>query len=291
MIDFYDDVIQSLLASGWLNREMKILVVCAAGRDRDVMERAGLRQVVLSNLFSNPDEEIHRPYPWNPQDVENMTFRDDEFDFVIAHDGLHHCQSPHRGLLEMYRVARLGILVFEPRDSLSTRIAGRLNLGQEYEVAAVVGHAYLSGGFRNTVIPNFVYRWTERQVRFAINSNAPWGRHHYRFFHGFSLNWEYHVARLGKVLGGLLRLPRPFIKLGMRAFPRLGNLFAFAVLKPRLPEELHPWVLQQNGSFTLNRPWVEQRFGPGPKVVPAKKATNDLGECAFPRVGQAERTG
>ena len=35
-------------------------------------------------------------------------FEDGAFDFVVVHQGLHHCHSPHRGLLEMYRVARRG---------------------------------------------------------------------------------------------------------------------------------------------------------------------------------------
>jgi ubiquinone/menaquinone biosynthesis C-methylase UbiE len=47
-----------------------------------------------------------------------MAFDDNSFDFAIVHNGLHHCYSPHRGLLELYRVSRQGILVFEPRDTL-----------------------------------------------------------------------------------------------------------------------------------------------------------------------------
>ena len=51
----------------------------------------------------------------------------------------HHCHSPHRGLLEMYRVARRGVLAFEPRDTRLVRLGVRLGFGQEYEIAAVAG--------------------------------------------------------------------------------------------------------------------------------------------------------
>ncbi len=71
------------------------------------------------------------------QDVERLGFTDRAFDFVVVHQGLHHCHSPHRGLLEMYRVARRGVLAFEPRDTRLVRLGVRLGFGQEYEIAAV----------------------------------------------------------------------------------------------------------------------------------------------------------
>src|SRR6266851_8888773 len=51
--------------------------------------------------------------------------------------GAAYCHSPHRGLLEMYRVARRGVLAFEPRDTRLVRLGVRLGFGQEYEIAAV----------------------------------------------------------------------------------------------------------------------------------------------------------
>ena len=50
-----------------------------------------------------------------------LRLEDNAVDFCIAHNGLHHCVSPHQGLLELFRVARRGIVVFEPRDSFLTR--------------------------------------------------------------------------------------------------------------------------------------------------------------------------
>jgi ubiquinone/menaquinone biosynthesis C-methylase UbiE len=42
----------------------------------------------------------------NVQDAENLSYDDRAFDLVVVHAGLHPCYSPHRALLEMYRVAR-----------------------------------------------------------------------------------------------------------------------------------------------------------------------------------------
>jgi ubiquinone/menaquinone biosynthesis C-methylase UbiE len=63
-------------------------------------------------------------------DAERLTYGDGSFDVVIAHAGLHHCHSPHRALLEMYRVARKAAIAFESRDSRLIRTAVRLGLVQ-----------------------------------------------------------------------------------------------------------------------------------------------------------------
>ena len=69
-----------------------------------------------------------RPVSWSFQDAERLEFDDGEFNMVLVHSGLHHAQSPHRALLEMYRVARTGIVCFEPIDNPVTRLGVRLGL-------------------------------------------------------------------------------------------------------------------------------------------------------------------
>ena len=279
--EFYADVIARLLENGTLSRELKVLVVCGAHHDRDVLQNAGFGNVTLSNLYINPNVELYRPYFWSTQNVEGLTYKDEEFDFVIAHDGLHHCQSPHRGMLEMYRVARKGILVFEPPDNLPTRLACWLKLGQVYEMEAVASTAYVAGGCNNTMIPNHIYRWTSREVRAAVDSYAPWGRHRFQFFHGFGGSWEQWERRAGRWGGLIVKALRPVVRMFFRLFPALGNRFAFVVLKPRIPEDLHPWVLQSNGRLELNRPWAEARFGSPPAPKPAEGGPAVQGRAMF----------
>jgi hypothetical protein len=75
----------------------------------------------------------------------------------MVHAGLHHCASPHRALLERYRVARKAVLVFEARDSLMVRTAVAL-ASSDFELEAVSGEGYESGGLNNGPIPNLGYR-------------------------------------------------------------------------------------------------------------------------------------
>jgi ubiquinone/menaquinone biosynthesis C-methylase UbiE len=61
-------------------------------------------------------------------DAESRTFDDDSSDYVIAHAVLHHWNSPHRALIEMYRVARKGAIGIEARDSVLMRLFERFRL-------------------------------------------------------------------------------------------------------------------------------------------------------------------
>lgn len=104
------------------------------------------------------------------QDAENLTYANGSFDVAVVHAGLHHCYSPHRALLEMYRVSRKQAIAFESRDSFLMRTAVRLGLTLDCEIDAIVGD---KGGVAETGVPNFVYRWTEREVEKVIASFDP----------------------------------------------------------------------------------------------------------------------
>src|SRR5580704_18111082 len=182
MDDFYSETLRRLLDDGWLEPDSSVLVVCGERYDRDVFQALGFHNVTISNLDSRISGDEFAPYPWSRQDVENLRFEDGANDFVVVHQGLHHCHSPHRGLLEMYRVARVGVLAFEPRETKLVRLGVRLGFGQEYEIAAVAGNGLRTGGVGNSATPNFVYRWTEREIEKTIRTFNPAGRAEVRYF-------------------------------------------------------------------------------------------------------------
>src|ERR1700754_1642004 len=182
MNDFYLQTLRELLNDGWLRLDSSVLVVCGGGYDRDIFYTLGFRHVTISNLDSRLTGDEFAPYPWSRQDAENLDFEDGTFDFVVVHQGLHHCRSPHQGLLEMYRLARRGVVAFEPRDTRLVRLGVRLGFGQEYEVAAVAGNGLQFGGGGDSATPNFVYRWTKREIEKTIHTFAPEGRARFRYF-------------------------------------------------------------------------------------------------------------
>ena len=154
-----------------------------------MLSELGFRDVTLCNLDERLELDAFAPYGFRRENAETLSFEADSFDFALVHEGLHHCHSPHRALAELYRVARRGVVFFEPYDNLLTRVAVRLGFGQDYERAAVYYNDCRHGGVANGPVPNFVYRWTEREVRKAIHSLAPHGPHGFRFFHGNVYPW------------------------------------------------------------------------------------------------------
>lgn len=232
------------------------------------MQKLGFQQVTISNLF-HAEKKDHEPFEWSYQDVEALQFPDNSFDFCIVHDGLHHCASPHRGLLELYRVAKLGVLAFEPPDSWVTRIAIKCGLAQEYEAAAVAGHAYQGGGWRNTVIPNYVHRWTRREVRHAISSFAPHVRHDYLFVSGAGFNLAGKLKSNSRLIKMLGRGIASFMQMGCQLFPSLGNLFSFAIIKPLPGEGLQPWLKPVARGIALDSEWFRRRRFPNPEKADA----------------------
>ncbi len=256
---FYSALVERLLASGRLSKESSVLVICATGKDKEVLAALGFRNVTISNLDARLPVDEFAPYGWSYQDAENLDFPDNHFDFVMVNAGLHHCHSPHRALLEMYRVARAGILVIEARESLLMRLALRLGYAEEYEVCNVVTEGLEFGGVKNSLIPNYVYRWTEREVKKTVASYAPHAMHEIDFYYDLKFPFGSLVDRNPLVFATALML-YPFAKLAGKLFPKQSNLFAFVIKKPRLPQALAPWLRMDGERIALNMPWIKDKY-------------------------------
>jgi SAM-dependent methyltransferase len=237
--------------------------VCGGRTDTLVLERCGFRDVVISNLGVRAAGKDIGSFQWSEQDAERLTFDDASFDFAIVHSGLHHCYSPHRALLEMYRVARRGVLLLEPYDNLLTRIGVRLGIGQEYEYGGVAGNLGKNGhrgGVADTTIPNFVYRFTEREIIKAIHAYAPYARHTIRFFHRMRIPWGHLRRRRNRGFYLAVRLVQPMLKLVEVCVPRQSNNFAAVIVKPDLSRALHPWLRRNGDEIEVNSDWLATRY-------------------------------
>jgi SAM-dependent methyltransferase len=243
---------------------MQVLVVCGGEADRDVFLEHGFVDVTISNLGGGSDAAV-RPYRWAVEDAEQLSYEDGAFDLVAVSGGLHHCRSPHRALLEMYRVARQAVFVLESRDSLLMRTALGLGLVDEYELTAVAAHDFRAGGVRDTSAPNYVYRWTEREVSKAIASNAPHARHRILFFHELELPFSVLGMRYGRPGELVARIAEPALGLVTRIFPGQANLFAFCVLKPALPQDLQPWMRLAEEGPVPDEAWIRARLADAPE--------------------------
>jgi SAM-dependent methyltransferase len=245
------------------DKAASILVVAGAGPDRDTFMESGFTNVTISNIDTRTQAARFAPYEWSLQDAENLTFADQSFDYVVVHAALHHCRSPHRALLEMYRVARIGVMFFESRDSLLMKHLVRLGMTTEFEYAAVFYNDCRLGGVANTHIPNYIYRWTEREVVKTINSFAPHGEHTFTFGYESTPPAGMELVKGSRLRQLVIRIAQPAYSLFVRIFPRQQNLFSVYIGKPQLPGALRPWLRLVGDVIEFNSEWVAGRLHKG----------------------------
>ena len=150
----------------------------------------------------------------------------------------------------MYRVAKRGVLVVEARDSLLARLSCFLRMLEQYEISAVIGNNSVYGGVRNSGIPNYVYRWTEREIRKTLQSFAPHVEHHLRFYYSLRIPYKKFSWSKQFFKRGLITLLSPLLRLMTLVFRRQCNEFAAFVTKSDLGETLQPW-LEQTDNKTI----------------------------------------
>ncbi len=232
------------------------VLVCGGGQlDKQVFERLGFSNVTISNLDERMEKDSYHPFKWSFQNAEQLSFNDKSFDFVVIHAAIHHASSPHRVLTEMYRVASKGVLAFESRDSFIMRILVKLNLTQKYEYLAVFYNDCKYGGMNNTEIPNFVYRWTEREIEKTIKAFSPYFKHSFTYKYGYDFPYSPELEKKGKMKIVLLKLCKPFYSLFVRIFPKQQNLFAFYIKKPSINKNLFPWLEYVDKNIKFNKKW------------------------------------
>lgn len=258
--EFYLNTVGRLLEEGALCLEEPLLVPCGGPVDRANLMFLGFKNVTICNLDTRMTEESEfAPYHRDFENLEDLSYDDEQFAFCLVHSGLHHCRNPQRGLLEMYRVAARGVLAFEPNKSPLIGLGVKLGLGQQYEHAAVRWHNLEFGGVANTSIPNFVYRFDKELVKNTIQCAHPEADHTVRCW------YSTHVP------GRLRMLKSPFWRVVMRAtgpvftwagkrFSVFANNIAFYVAKPQLPEQLMPWLKMVDGGIVPDPNWFDSHY-------------------------------
>jgi hypothetical protein len=157
----------------------------------------------------------------------------------------------------MFRVARKGIICFEARDSWAMRLAKVASLTSDYELEPAFLSQGKTGGYRNGPIPNFVYRWTEREFEKVVKSYHPAYRVDFLYFYGLQVPLQrFAMARsstlrfAGRMLNGISRV-FPLV------FPRQGNQFAMVAVKTNA---LQPWLTRDGGDIRFREDLMAKRY-------------------------------
>tara|TARA_Y100000590_G_scaffold470486_1_gene665641 strand:- start:7780 stop:8577 length:798 start_codon:yes stop_codon:yes gene_type:complete len=254
---FYFSVINDLIT----DKNSSILICCAGNIDKEIFQKAKFNNVTISNLDSRITGGEFSPYEYKHEDIMDLSLAENSYDYVVARDGIHHTSSPHRAVTEMYRVAKKGIICIESRDSFIMRILLKFGFSQEYEHAAVFYNDCKFGGVNNTEIPNYVYRWTERDIYKTISSYAPFGKHKYIFKYGTSFPTTPAEEKTNILKLLFLYIMLPFYWVFVKIFKKQQNLFAFYIEKLSFPLMLFPWLrLNKQKQTKFNKSWGEKIY-------------------------------
>lgn len=257
-IEFYKKAVNKFITA----KNDSVLVCGGGNNDKYVFENLDFKNVTISNLDSRTEAKNFLPFKWSFQNAECLSYDNNSYDYVIINAAIHHMSNPHKALTEMYRVAKKGVLAVESRDSILMRILEKLQLTQTYEHDAVFFNNCKYGGVNNTEIPNYVFRWTEREVEKTIQTYAPYYKHNIKYEYGTS-----DPAILSKKKNAILKifaikLLRTFHRFFLKIFTKQQNLFAFFINKNQTYEELFPWLEYdiKNKKIIFNTVWSEKIY-------------------------------
>ena len=234
-LTFYQNVVLK-----HLDKKFKILIVGAGLNDYQVFEKLGYSNVILSNYNGTKIDKIN----FKQIDINKINEKDESYDYVVAHACIHHCSKPHSGILELYRVAKKGVLVIESKDSFLMKLMILFKIAEKYELSAINPEDEFGdcGGVDNTKIPNFVYRWTEREVEKLINSFEPRFKHVIKFDYKFdfeNIENKFSQKYVKKIIKFILFY---LIKILDVTVKKQANLFAFFIDKEKSNKQKFLWI-------------------------------------------------
>ena len=150
------------------------------------------------------------------------------------HASIHHTSKPHNVLLEMYRIAKYGILIIESNDSFVMRLSVKLNFSEDFEKSALNTCVKDVDGSN---IPNYVYRWTEREIKKLFYSYQPDKKINIIF------NYQDNIFNEGlsnnSIKKIIITFSYLFLKIIFFLFPKQKNLMSIYIDKKNYKERIN----------------------------------------------------
>ena len=135
----------------------------------------------------------------------------------------------------MYSIAKYGIIIVESNDSFIIRLSVKLNFSEDFEKSALNENTYV-GGVGGTNIPNYVYRWTEREIKKLFYSYQPDKNVNIIFNYQNNIFNENLSNNLIKKI--IITFCYIFLKIIFFLFPKQQNLMSIYIDKKIIKKEL-----------------------------------------------------
>lgn len=101
---------------------------------------------------------------FSAQNAEQLSFKEESFDYVYCKESFHHFARPYAALYEMYRVAKKGVILTEPRDTSIDK--------EPFELLKDLAKTLLGRKTRSShgfePIGNYIYSISEKELEKAL---------------------------------------------------------------------------------------------------------------------------
>jgi ubiquinone/menaquinone biosynthesis C-methylase UbiE len=229
--EFYQNQILKFLHKG-----KSILVLGASSDEASLFYKLQFRRVTLSNIDLAQLKGAEK-YKFEKKkiDFKNLfKIKNNSYDYVVVHASIHHTSKPHNVLLEMYRIAKYGILIIESNDSFVMRLSVKLNFSEDFEKSAL---NTCVKGVDGSNIPNYVYRWTEREIKKLFYSYQPDKKINIIF------NYQDNIFNEGlsnnSIKKIIITFSYLFLKIIFFLFPKQKNLMSIYIDKKNYKERIN----------------------------------------------------
>lgn len=179
-IDYKFEKVFSNLPFGIKNSTL-LDACCGSGMASEYYAKNGANVVGIDISFEAVKRAKKRSikYGFNTEflvaDVETLPFKNNSFDFVCVHDGLHHLENPEKGVSELVRITDKVFFTIEPARAFLTKISVLLGISTNREEAG-----------------NYVYRFTKKQLKKwseKLGFNSCISKRYLMYYPHFPPNW------------------------------------------------------------------------------------------------------
>ena len=209
----------------YIKKNKSILIIGGSEREYNLFSELNFTNFTISNY--NPIKEKHK-YDVIHVDATNIDFPNESFDYVVTHASIHHMNKPHAAILEMYRISKIGTLIIEGNDSFIMRLSGKFNFSEDFEVSSI-DKKNNRGGVNESGIPNYVYRWNEREIYKTLTSFDPETMHKILFNYQNDLENPGAQKKISKKI--LITIMKFFLKFYFIFFKKQQNLMSIFIDK------------------------------------------------------------
>ena len=141
----------------------------------------------FSDKLLKVGKEIGFINEYKKENAESLSFKDNEFDYVLIKEAFHHFPRPWIALYEAFRVCKKGVILIEPNDQLTHRLNFFSNLSQKiFNLYKYISRKNFNKDcFAFEEVGNFIYTTNTRELeKFLLGM-------HYRDIGFIELNDHY----------------------------------------------------------------------------------------------------